>query len=168
MTQTVELLLDEAAEALVVEQWRVLDRAGLPSQAQHQSPSNRPHVTLASVPDLDEPQEEQVVAACRAGLPVPAVLGPLTVFGRDPVVLVRLVVATSALLDLHEAVARVTQTREGDLTAPGRWVPHVTLANRLPRERLSDALALLPPGGVPTRLASARRWDSEARRSWPV
>ena len=166
MTQTVELMLDAASEALVVEQWRLLDEAGLPSQAQHRSPSNRPDVNVAAVPALDEAREESVAEACRTALPLDVHVGPLTIFGREPVVLVRLVVVSSALLELHEAVTRATGTAADDLTAPGRWVPHVTLAHRLPRDQLSRALALLPPADAAVRLDTARRWDSQARRSW--
>jgi hypothetical protein len=48
VVQTVELLLDEALEAQVLAQWRALADAGLPSQALHTGPANRPHVTLTA------------------------------------------------------------------------------------------------------------------------
>jgi 2'-5' RNA ligase len=166
MVQSVELLLDDAAERAVLADWAQLSHAGLDSQSRHRSPSNRPHVTLATVPTLDQRAEDRLATLLRAALPLPAHLGPLAVFGREPVVLVRLVVVTRALLDLHAAVAETVGVPEDSVAAPGRWVPHVTLAHRMPREQLGAALGLLPRSGGGVRLATARRWDGDARRTW--
>ncbi|MFK9307191.1 hypothetical protein ACJEJT_24100, partial [Escherichia coli] len=43
---SLELVLDEAADAEIRREWTLLDEAGLPSQAQHTGASNRPHITL--------------------------------------------------------------------------------------------------------------------------
>lgn len=166
MVQSVELLLDDETEQRVVAQWSALADAGLASQARHRSPSNRPHVTLAAVPELDEAADERVASLLRAALPLPAYVGPVSVFGQDPVVLVRLVVASRALLDLQAAVAEVVGAPADGVAAPGRWVPHVTLANRMPREQVAAALGLLPRDDAPVTLAAARRWDGDARRTW--
>ena len=48
MVQSVELLLEPEAERGVVRVWEALLEAGLPSQARHTAPSNRPHVTLVA------------------------------------------------------------------------------------------------------------------------
>lgn len=165
MTQSVELLLDEAAEAHVLAEWRLLLDAGLASQARHTGASNRPHVTLAARPALDA-DAETAVAGAVTGLPVASRLGGLAVFGRGPVVLVRLVVVTPALLDLHRAVAVAAGTGPEEKTAVGRWVPHVTLARRMPLDQLATALAALPRDDVPVAFGQVRRWDSAARRTW--
>ena len=166
MVQSVELLLDEAAERAVVAQWEVLRDAGLASQARHRSPSNRPHLTLAAVPALDAVAEERVAVLLREALPLPAYAGPLGVFGQGPIVLVRLAVAGRELRDLQAAVAEAVGVPGDSLAAPDRWVPHVTLAHRMPLDQLSRAVGLLPREEGPVLLAAARRWDSEARRTW--
>jgi 2'-5' RNA ligase len=167
VTQAVELLLDPAAEARVLEQWRLLEEARLASQSRHTGSSNRPHVTLAAVPSLEDGAEARI-AESLAGLPLPATLGPVALFGRDPVVLVRLVVADAALLELHAQVALAAGAAADDRQAPGRWVPHVTLAHRMPRAQLLAALEILPDDDVPVLLDRARRWDSTERRAWVV
>lgn len=165
MTQSVELLLDAASEARVRADWARLADAGLTSQSRHPSPTNRPHVTLAAVAALPEGAEERLAAAC-SGLPVRARLGPLAVLGQDPAVLVRLVVATTELLALHAQVAGAAGVPPDDLSAPGRWLPHLTLARRMPLTEVSRAIGLLPRGDEHVRFVAARRWDSEARRTW--
>jgi 2'-5' RNA ligase len=166
MVQSVELLLEEAAEQAVLAQWERLREAGLASQARHRSPSNRPHLTLAAVPALDATAEERIAAHLRGCLPLAAHLGPLGVFGTGPVVLVRLVVPGAGLRDLQAAVADVAGVPDDSLGAPARWVPHVTLAHRMPLEQLSSAVGLLAREERPVLLTAARRWDSEARRTW--
>jgi 2'-5' RNA ligase len=150
----------------VVEQWGLLREAGLASQARHRSPSNRPHLTLAAVPALDAAAEDRLAELLRDALPIPAYAGPLGVFGQGPVVLVRLVVAGRELRELQAAVAEVAGVADDSLGVPDRWVPHVTLAHRMPLEQLSRAVGMLPREEEPVLLAAARRWDSEARRTW--
>ena len=53
MVQSVELLLDPDADALIRNQWAQLAAAGLPSQALHTGDSNAPHVTLAARASID-------------------------------------------------------------------------------------------------------------------
>lgn len=167
MTQSVELLLDAASEARVRADWARLADAGLTSQSRHPSPTNRPHVTLAAVAALPEGAEDRLAAAC-SDLPVQARLGPLAVLGHDPAVLVRLVVANAELIALHAQVAGAAGVPADDLAAPGRWLPHLTLARRMPLTEVSRAIDLLPRGDEQVRFVAARRWDSEARRTWPL
>jgi 2'-5' RNA ligase len=173
MTQSVELLLDDLSEATVLEQWRLLDAAGLPSQAQHRGPTNRPHVTLAVVPSVAAEAELALARCCSEALPLEVRLGGLAAFGRDPVVLVRLVVVTRELLDLHARVAGAVALPDDTLLSPGRWTPHVTLARRMPLQQLPDALhaldrAVEARSGTQVRLEAARRWDGVARRTWSL
>jgi hypothetical protein len=84
-------------------------------------------------------------------------------------VLVRVVVANRALLDLQ---ARVTTAlgpdpRTAHHFAPGSWTPHVSLARRLTADQVGSALAAL--GATPDldgRAVACRRWDGDARREW--
>jgi 2'-5' RNA ligase len=168
MTQSVELLLDDTADAGVRSQWAALAAAGLPSQARHTGASNRPHVTLAARRWIDPAVEPALVSAV-GGLPLPVRLGSAALFGSGPYVLVRLVVPTRALLDLQAAVRdllgpdRTTDTH----FAPGAWTPHVTLARRLAAQQVPAALDVLAGGrDLDARLVSCRRWDGDARREW--
>jgi hypothetical protein len=168
MTQAVELLLAGDDEEAVLAEWRALDTAGLASQAQHHAPSNRPHVTVVAVPSIDAMQEALVERLLVDRLPLTAWLGPLVVLGREPVVLARLVVATSALLALHREVADAAAAPNGGPSAPGRWLPHVTLAHRMPRSQVGHALEVLTAGERDVQLHEARRWDSERRVERPI
>lgn len=166
MTQAVELLLNPESDAAVREQWHLLDHAGLPSRARHSSPSNRPHVTVVAVAGVPSEAEQRVARACVERLPLEVRLGAPVVFGVDPVVLVRLVIPTADLLDLHAFVAQSVGVPPGSTSAPGRWTPHVTLSHRLARAELPRALEALPLGDLPVVLDAARRWDGDVRREW--
>jgi hypothetical protein len=173
MTQSVELLLDDVSDAAVRAEWRLLDEAGLPSQAQHRGPTNRPHLTLAAAPVVAPDAEVALARLCSRALPLGARLGGLTLLGRDPVVLVRIVVPTRELLDLQARVAGVLDLPESSLLSPGRWTAHLTLARRLPLEQLPQAVRALGStdearveGAV--RFDGARRWDGLGRRAWSL
>lgn len=164
--QSVELLLDPAAEAAVVGEWRKLADAGLASQVHHTGETNRPHVTLTATPVLPEGVEQRLPGLVARRLPVPARLGALAVLGRDPVALVRLVVVHQALLDLHAAVADEVRPDPESFSAVGRWTPHVTLARRMPLAQVGAAVALLAPHGPASAFEAVRRWDGDQRRAW--
>ncbi|WP_413317901.1 2'-5' RNA ligase family protein [Agrococcus sp. 1P02AA] len=156
---SLELLLDEHAEAQVRGRWQALADAGLSSLARHDALSNRPHVTLLALPGLP------VDAAPRdAPLPLPLVLGPPLLLGEgDRRVLALAVAPSEALLALQ---AQVLRAAPGDGPAhdphfaPGRWQPHVTLARRL---RLVDAAQALALTGSPieAHAVALRHWDPE-------
>jgi 2'-5' RNA ligase len=164
----VELLLDEESEARILTEWRALEAAGLPSSARQTAPSNRPHVTVVALDRLDAAAEPAVQAAATGVLPLGIRIGPLMVFGRGPYVLVRSVLATPALLALHRAVALATGVPADSLSAPGRWVPHVTLARRMSADQVASALPLVASVTLPARAERMRRWDGTARREWLV
>lgn len=154
---SIELLLDDAAEARIRDDWRLLEQAGMSSLGAHRAPSNRPHVSLLVRHDL--PPIRFAVAV--GMLPVGVELDEPVVFEHgDRGVLAWLVRPTAQLLELHRAVhAAVPPGEDAPHTAPGEWTPHVTLARRLRLDALDDALSLLGPplagAGV-----SLRRWDA--------
>lgn len=165
--QALELLLDAATDDAVRREWAVLHRAGLPSQADHPGASNAPHVTMVATDQLPVTDEE-LGAVVDGSLPLTLHLGPVVAFPGRRLVLARLVVADAALLALHASLVDAGRATPSPHTAPGRWVPHVTLARGIPMDDLGAALSLLrAPGfdGVATRL---RRWDSVERRTHPV
>ncbi len=173
MVQSVELLLDHAADLLIREQWARLAAAGLPSQARHTGATNAPHVTLAARAAIVAEREPDLVATV-ASLPLHVRLGALACFGRRRFVLVRLVVGDVGLLEMQARVASALGPDPDDpdgagTLVPGRWTPHVTLGHRLSAEQVGAALTVL--GGsveLDATAVSCRRWDGAARRAWRV
>ncbi len=161
---SLELLLDEQADAAVREEWQMLARAGLPSQAQHKGESNRPHITMLVRAGLAPITVERLTPL----FPLPVTLGAPLLFGSGRTrVIARSVVPTAALLSLH---ARVHETAgpggDADHTRPGAWTPHVTLARRVPIDRVGEALAVWSEAGAQDLTAHAvglRRWDAASR-----
>lgn len=156
---SIELLLDPDSEARVRADWDALAAAGLSSLAAHTSPSNRPHITLLVRPSLGAAD----FAPASGLLPIRVVLGAPLVFRHgDRGVLARQIVPSAELLQLHRAVHdAVPGETDAAHTAPGDWVPHVTLARRLRLESLPDALRLIGHEHVGSGVA-LRRWDSAA------
>ena len=151
-----ELLPDESGRALVRAQWQLLRDAGLPSQLDHRGPTNAPHVTVVAAPDL--PPEAIDVARVRLGglLPVRARLAGLLILGGERVTIARAV-------DLDDAVVRrILAVR---VQVPERqevgWLPHVTLARRVPRVDVGRALEAIDHGEVELSLGELRRWDPD-------
>lgn len=165
---SVELVLDPAADQVVRAEWARLAEAGLPSQALHRSPSNRPHVTVTTSEGWPGPDGLGAVLGALGVLPLPAWLGPPVLFGRGPFVLARVVVASEALLALQGGVAAALAPLSSELVAPGRWLPHVTLARRLAGDRVAEALAVLGPEPGELSFTAARHWDSVARVDEPL
>lgn len=154
---SIELTFDDALDEAVRDEWRALQDAGFSSLAAHLAPSNRPHVTV-----LARRRLSLVDAAAFQGLlPLPITLGAPLLFGAgDRRVLARAVVPSRELLALHAAVHDSCDD-DDDLphTAPGDWMPHVTLARRLQLTQLAQALPLLGDELRGT-LTGLRRWDS--------
>ncbi|MFC3965864.1 2'-5' RNA ligase family protein [Nocardia jiangsuensis] len=169
MVQSVELLLDAAAESAVRAQWRALAAAGLPSQAAHTGASNRPHITAAVAAELT-PEAEAALSELEFE-PFPITLGSPVVFGTRRLILVRLVIPTRALLALHRRIHVAVGGAPGILqnSEPDSWTPHVTLARRLPPELLGAAVGLIAADGdSPATVVGIRRWDGVRRREWTV
>jgi 2'-5' RNA ligase len=173
VVQSVELLLAPETERTVVGVWQALLGAGLPSQARHTAPSNRPHVTLVAVPRLTTEAESAVAAAVRGRLPVDATWGEVTFFGRGPWVLVRLVEPGDGMRALQAAVAAATDVPRDSTSWPERWRPHVTLARRVgpaERDRVAELASHVARSELPTGMRvvarAVRRWDGSRRVEW--
>lgn len=161
--RTVELLPDDALDAAVRDAWARLAAAGLPSLGGHPHPTNRPHLTLASAPEL--PPLRPVLGA----LPVPVRLSGVLAFGGDRGALVWAVVPSRALLDLHAGVAAALDLDADSHHAPGRWTPHLSLALRTTPEERAAAVALL--SGLPEvtgAFTAARSYDGTSRTTHPL
>lgn len=171
MTQSVELTLDAGADAAVRRQWARLADAGLPSEQRSlPSPSHRPHVTLVAADALADGADERLPPLL-AGLELELRLGGLLLLGprRGSYVLARQVVVNAPLLALQAVVAALCGADPEGHFGPGRWTPHVTLARRVPLDRVEEVLTAL--GGLPDVAGvsrGCRRWDSERRETWEL
>ncbi|MFJ3224416.1 2'-5' RNA ligase family protein [Streptomyces sp. NPDC086783] len=165
--RTVELLLDEAADLAVREAWRRLADAGLPSQARHRSPTNSPHLTLATCPELTAPIRWEL-AEVAAELPLSVRFTGVVRFERPTSVLAWALDCNPLLAALHrrvwEAVASDSPSETlNPFHTPGRWSPHVTLG----RTRRAGAFAgrrvpeLLPAPPLSAQLTTLRSYDTE-------
>ena len=166
MAHSIELLFDPETDALIRQEWADLAAAGLPSQAKHLSPSNRPHVTLTVANRIDSDVDAALWEPARQ-LPLDCRIGAPMVFGRTTLTLVRLIVPTAGLLRLHESVGAICAPHLADgpfpHARPGGWTPHVTLSRRLAPDDLAAALGVLGSDDVAGSFARLRRWDGDAR-----
>lgn len=172
MVHSVELLFDDDTDAAVRRLWQGLAAAGVPSQAGHRSPTNRPHVTLTVAEDMADGVDDALRPLLDL-LPFDGVIGAPMLFGGRTVTLVRLLVPSVELLDLHRAVDRacLPYVPAGPLAhaAPGQWTPHVTLGRRLNPEQLPTALAVAGiSSDIACRITALRHWDGNNRVEHPI
>ena len=169
--RTVELVPDPATEALVLEAWRRLLAAGLPSLATNEHPTNRPHLTLA---EADEVPEDDVRALLEDALPLDLALGATGVFRTRRGSAVHVVVVPDpGLVALHAAVVDVLSrsgTGPRPHLAPGSWAPHLSVALRVPDEQVGACVEVLGGSlqGVRGRWESARSYTSDERTVTPL
>lgn len=167
--RTVELLCSPPLEQAVRAAWDRLAAAGLPSLARNTHPSNRPHLTLASVEAFPPGTADRLADLVDAALPLPVHLDRIEVLdGSAP--LVWLLRPSRELTALHAAVWDVLADAEGQRPwhAPGRWVPHLSLALRFRDHdrRLARALAGVDrPTG---EFVAARSYDGDTRTVDPL
>jgi len=151
-----ELVPDEAGDRAVRRDWQVLHDLGLPSQLDHTGPTNSPHVTVVALPAVDEALERRAGDLLGPVLPTVVRASGLALLGGSRVTLAR-------LLDVPaDLVAAVLELRE-DLAEerhPG-WLPHVTLARRVPRSEVQRAVDALGYDDVALTLTGLRRWDPD-------
>jgi len=173
MVHSVELLFDTDTEAAISEIWADLAEAGIRSLAAHASPGNRPHVTLSVAEDIAGGVDESLRPVLER-LPLACVIGAPTLFGGGrTVTLVRAVVPSAQLLGLHAEVHRICRPHmpKGPLphAAPGHWTPHVTLARRVPPEKLAAAVMRRAMfGDIRATAVGLRHWDGNRRIEHPI
>lgn len=161
---SLELVFDEASDEAVRREWDALVAAGLPSQARHTGQSNRPHVTLLVRPQLGSPD----LRALAEDLPLALTLGAPLLFGvgRSRVI-ARSVIPSPELLAFHARLHELAGSGDDAAhTLPRAWTAHVTLARRVPLDRVGDALAVLAEAGASELAVTAtglRRWDAATR-----
>lgn len=158
MLHSLELTFDAESDALVRADWQALRDAGLPSQLDHRGVTNAPHVTVVAAAALSEEAVDTAVTGLGPMLPLRARASGLVLLGGQ-----RLTVAR--LLDLDDGVVRQVLAVRAHLPARQHlgWLPHVTLARRLPRDEAQAALGVLGHADVELTLTSLRRWDPDQR-----
>jgi len=166
--RTVELLGDAGLEEAVRAAWRRLDEAGLPSLARHRHPTNRPHLTLASVAEFPPGATEAIGRALR-GLPVLVQLGGLHFFGGRAGMLAWAVDGGEALRDLQAQVwSALDGAARNPLHEPAVWTPHISLARRLSPDQVPLAGQVTGESVRDGKLDRARSYDSLTRTVRPL
>ena len=150
-----ELFLDPNTERAVHGLWGAVDAlAGWTPQARGAA---RPHVSVCSCPSLDEDAFGRALAALAADTPPLSIeFASVTSFASAEGVVFLAPVVTADLLALHVRLVeamRQSGATVPDLYQPGRWVPHCTLAQGLPPELVSQAVAV-----------ALRRWSPTVGR----
>lgn len=177
MVHSIELLLDERAEAAIREQWELLAAAGLPTE--HRSrcgAERRPHITLIACEQIPADTAGSLSPQLDAALPLPAVIGAPMIFGtahgrRPALLLVRQLLPSRALLQLQQEVVAGCPPAVDDHFAAGHWAPHITLGRRFRPEQIGQALQVLSgslasegaTGGRGARLAGCRYWRGDQK-----
>jgi 2'-5' RNA ligase len=153
--QALELSFEPSSAGAVMAQWEALRAAGLPSQADHRSMTNAPHVTLVAAVGIDPAIVSMARDEIAPLLPARIEVRGLVLLGQGPRVTI------AHLVEPDEALAATT-ARVRTLAAGVRhpvWTPHVTLARRVPRRLLPAALEVLDSTEAPRDLVCDRlRW----------
>jgi hypothetical protein len=172
VVHSIELLLDDRTEHLVRKQWRLLDEAGLPSagRLRGSSPPARPHVTLIACTRIETDQLAPIGDLMRKALPMELVLGAPMIFGRTGtqrpgLIVVRQVLASTALLELQQQVAAVCPPAVDQHFDPGRWAPHVTFGHRYSPEQIGVAVSVLGTAEINARASGCRYWQGDLRQA---
>jgi 2'-5' RNA ligase len=172
LTQSVELLLDDAADAQIRAQWDRLGDVGLPTARRTEpSPHHAPHVTLWAGDRLDA-AAEAALPPVFAGLGLQLVIGGLLLFGprREEYVLVRQVMVSTTLVTLQQRVVDICGSGYGGQFRDGHWSPHITLARRTHTDQIGQALQALDgsPAELTATVRRARRWDGNRKVAWSL
>ena len=161
--RTVELVGDDALDRAVRAAWRRLDQAGLTSLAQHKHPTNRPHLTLASVDDFPPDPMAAMTEALRV-LPIPVRLAGLHFFRGRAGVLAWAVDGGDTLLGLQAQVwSALSGADRNPQHEPGAWTAHISLARRLRPGQEAKATEVIGSAVAEGELSAARSYNSITR-----
>lgn len=173
MAHSIELLLDPSTDTAIRAVWQALADAGLPSQMQVKSATNRPHITLLAAQRI-RPEVDEVLRVLAPRLPLDCVVGAHVVFGGPAfggsrLTLARLIVPSAELLALQAEIYRLALPyvagQPHPHCRPGHWTAHATLGRRLTSIEVGAALGLAEEAApdLTAEFVALRRWDSDAR-----
>jgi hypothetical protein len=154
-----ELVPDDEGQDLVRRDWQALHDAGLPSQLDHRGSTNAPHVTVVSAPTLPPVAVERARTTLGGVLPLRVRASGLLLLGGDRVTIARALDVDDAVTGLVLAVREEVPDRQHV-----GWLPHVTLARRVPRADVQRAVEVLGHADVVLVLSELRRWDPDRGR----
>jgi 2'-5' RNA ligase superfamily protein len=137
--------------------WAALREAGLPSQLDHRGATNEVHLTVVAAPGIPPAAVDAARQVLGPLLPLRVRASGLLVLGGSRVTLARAVDVDDTAVDAVLRVRALVPERQH----PG-WLPHVTLARRVPRERVQEALDVLGWDDEVLTLTELRRWDPDA------
>lgn len=145
--------------AAVVAQWEALKAAGLPSQADHRSMTNAPHLTLVAAVGIEQAVVRMAGETVGPLLPTRILLRGLVLFGQGPRVTIAHLVEPDQALAAAAAQIRALVPK---LRHP-IWTPHVTVARRVPRRMVPMTLDVLRAADDLSELDCDRLrwWDPE-------
>lgn len=157
VTAVVCAAFDTATDAAILELRERVRAAGISTLPER--PPHRPHFTLSAArvrrgAELDRVAEvAREVAATHA--PIPILLAEVGRFGRAGVLWLG-PVPTHELATLQRNVYRALKRAGwppafGDRSAPRMWIPHCTLATRVPKPQLRDVQTVITDGYQPIR-----------------
>jgi 2'-5' RNA ligase len=170
MALAVCLLLDSRSERAVLKLWDRLEDVGVPTLRSHTHGRHLPHLSFAVLRHWRLDEVRQAVEALPDRGPVDLHFDALGTFRRGRAWLIP-AVATGVHRRQEEVVAAVGATG-ADLHrnyVPGVWVPHLTIAPRVPLSAL-PALAATVYDVLPLRATAdrARLIDSGTGQAWPL
>lgn len=171
MAHSIEIVFDEQTDATIGRQWDALAAAGLPSQGNIRSASNRPHVTLIAADSLD-PDIDHDLAGLADVVGMEVNVGALLLFRGKRATAARLVVPSIELLALHRQIFDLAAPHIGGqpLThiAPGSWTAHITLARRLTDDQIGLLMTTLDhdPEMFSAKVSGLRRWNGDSREEF--
>jgi len=153
--QALELSFEPSCASAVVTQWEALRAAGVPSQADHRSMTNAPHVTLVAAVGIEQSVVTRACEVIGPLLPLRIEVRGLVFFGQGPrVTIAHLVEPDRTLAEATSAIRALVPTVRHPV-----WTPHVTLARRVPRRLVPIALEVLQDAETPRELTCDRlRW----------
>ncbi|TDD64154.1 2'-5' RNA ligase family protein [Jiangella aurantiaca] len=170
MALAVCLLFDPPAEAAVRRLWNRLEERGIASLGSHTHGRHVPHVSLAVLRRWDLDEVRATVEALPDGGPVQLRFDGMGTFPRGRSWLIAAVGARLAAR--QERIAAALQAAGADLHrsyTPGSWVPHCTVAPRVPLDALGVLAAtvyeVLPLAALADRAALI---DSGTGEQWPL
>lgn len=173
MAHSIELVFDEATDATIGRQWDALAAAGLPSQGNIRSASNRPHVTLIAADSLDPDVDRDLdLEALTDVVGMDVNIGALLLFRGKKATAARLVVPSTELLALHTQIFEMARPHIGGQplphVEPGSWTAHVTLARRLTDDQIGLLSTTLrdSPGMFTATVSGLRRWNGDTREEF--
>jgi hypothetical protein len=173
MAHSIEIVFDETTDSIIGDQWHKLADAGLPSQGNIRSTSNRPHVTIIAANSID-PAIDPSLTALPDVVGMTVDVGALLLFQGRRATAARLVVPSLPLLRLQARIFELAAAHtDGEPLAhvtPGSWTPHITLARRLSDEQITDVATALrgSPDTFTATVAGLRRWNGDTREEFAV